>query len=312
MAIYLDFESSIQKIEDELIEAKIKNDKYAVEILETKLNKELKSTYKNLKDFQKLQLARHPERPYALDYVRLMMRDAYEIHGDRHFSDDSAIICYMGYIGDQKAIVIGEQKGRGTKNKLKRNFGMPNPEGYRKALRAVKLAEKFDIPVLMLIDTPGAYPGIGAEERSQSEAIARNLYELSDSKAITISIVIGEGGSGGALAIGVADKLAMMRYSVFSVISPEGCAAILWSDPAKADTAANALKITAEDLEEFGIIDDVLDEPLIGAHKTKEESAEVIKNYFLNSVKELSALSQEERLQKRYDKLMALGKFSEE
>ena len=220
MAIYLDFESNIQKIEDELIEAKIKNDNYAVEILEKKLHKELHNTYKNLNDFQKLQLARHPDRPYALDYIKLIMNNYYEIHGDRHFSDDNAIICYIGYIEDQQVIVIGEQKGRGTKNKLKRNFGMPNPEGYRKALRAMKLAEKFNIPVLMLIDTPGAYPGIGAEERSQSEAIAKNLFELSDLKTITISIVIGEGGSGGALAIGVADKLAMMRYSVFSVISP--------------------------------------------------------------------------------------------
>ncbi len=239
------------------------------------------------------------------------MRDKYEIHGDRHFGDDAAIICYMGYIGDEKVMVIGEQKGRGTKNKLKRNFGMPHPEGYRKALRAAKLAEKFNLPLLMLIDTPGAYPGLGAEERNQSEAIARNLLELSQLDTQTISIVIGEGGSGGALAIGVADRLAMMRYSVFSVISPEGCSAILWNDPAKVETATNALKITGQDLKELNLIDDVIDEPLIGAHRDKDGAAKAIADYFLTELASLRAMSSEDRMNARYEKLIGVGAYSE-
>ncbi len=311
MATYLDFEQKIKNIQEDIISAEIRHDSHAVEILQKSLDKEVSKTYKNLSPFQKLQLARHQDRPYALDYINLIMRDKYEIHGDRHFRDDAAVICYLGYIGDEKVMVIGEQKGRGTKNKLKRNFGMPNPEGYRKALRAAKMAEKFNIPVLMLIDTPGAYPGLGAEERNQSEAIARNLLELSELDTQTVSIVIGEGGSGGALAIGVADKLAMMRYSVFSVISPEGCSAILWNDPAKAEAATNAMKITSEDLKELHLIDDVIDEPLIGAHRDKEGSATAIANYFLDSLKELRELSSQERLDARYEKLTNKGAYSE-
>ncbi|MBU4110641.1 acetyl-CoA carboxylase carboxyl transferase subunit alpha, partial [bacterium] len=229
----------------------------------------------------------------------------------RHFRDDAAILCYLGYIDDQKVMVIGEQKGRGTKNKLKRNFGMPHPEGYRKALRAAKLAEKFNVPVLMLVDTPGAYPGLGAEERNQSEAIARNLLELAELNTPTISIVIGEGGSGGALAIGVADKFAMMRYSVFSVISPEGCSAILWNDPSKVEAATNAMKITSSDLKDLDLIDDVIDEPLIGAHRDKEGAAAVLKEYFLTELKKLQALPAEERMEARYTKLVKPGAFSE-
>ncbi len=311
MATYLDFEKRLQDIESELEAAKARADQAAIEILEKELQKEVAKTYKNLSDYQKLQLARHPDRPYALDYVRLIMRDYYEIHGDRCFRDDPAIICYVGYIDDQKTMLIGEQKGRGTKNKLKRNFGMPHPEGYRKALRLAKMAEKFDIPVLMLIDTPGAYPGIGAEERGQSEAIARNLFEFSKLRVPTVSIVIGEGGSGGALAIGVADKLAMMRYSVFSVISPEGCAAILWNDPSKVEQATKALKITAEDLKELGLIDDIIDEPLIGAHRDKEGAVQKVKEYYLKTLQELKAMDTDERLQKRYEKLMSMGRFKE-
>jgi acetyl-CoA carboxylase carboxyl transferase subunit alpha len=239
------------------------------------------------------------------------MRDKYEIHGDRHFRDDAAILCYLGYIGEERVMVIGEQKGRGTKNKIKRNFGMPHPEGYRKALRAAQLAEKFNIPVLMLIDTPGAYPGIGAEERNQSEAIARNLLELSKLNVPTVSIVIGEGGSGGALAIGVADKLAMMRYSVFSVISPEGCSAILWNDPAKVESATKALKITSQDLKEMELIDDIVDEPLIGAHRDKEGAAKAIGSYFLETLEELRSMTPEERMQKRYERLTGVGAYTE-
>lgn len=309
MATYLDFENNLKKIEDEIASAKTLGDEHAVNILQSKYEKEVLNTYQNLSDYQKLQLARHPDRPYALDYMRGLMHDYIEIHGDRHFRDDKAIVCYLGYIGEQKVVVIGEQKGRGTKNKLRRNFGMPNPEGYRKALRAAKLAEKFGLPILMLVDTPGAYPGLGAEERNQSEAIAVNLFELSNLNTITVSVVIGEGGSGGALAIGVADKLAMMRYSVFSVISPEGCAAILWNDQSKAEDATKAMKITSGDLKQMNLIDDVIDEPLIGAHRSKEEAVKALGDYFIKSVNELSKLSNEERYNKRYEKIVSLGSF---
>ncbi|PLY16089.1 MAG: acetyl-CoA carboxylase carboxyl transferase subunit alpha, partial [Sulfurimonas sp.] len=291
--------------------AQVRHDEGAVKTLQENLNKEVSKIFNNLSPFQKLQLARHLDRPYALDYINLIMRDKYEIHGDRHFRDDAAILCYLGYIGNEKVMVIGEQKGRGTKNKIKRNFGMPHPEGYRKALRAAKLAEKFNIPVLMLIDTPGAYPGIGAEERNQSEAIARNLLELSALKTPTISVVIGEGGSGGALAIGVADKFAMMRYSVFSVISPEGCSAILWNDPAKAEAATNAMKITSKDLKELNLIDDIVAEPLIGAHRDRDGAAAAIGEYFLSELSKLREMSDEERMETRYKKLVSVGAFSE-
>ena len=311
MATYLEFEEKIRKIEEDIIIAKTKADEPAVEILNKKLDKEVEKTFKNLNDYQKLQLARHPDRPYALDYINALLSNAYEIHGDRHFVDDNAIVCYLGFIGTQKTLIIGEQKGRGTKEKLKRNFGMPSPEGYRKALRAAMIAEKFQIPILMLVDTPGAYPGLGAEERNQSEAIAKNLYEFANLTTPTVSVVIGEGGSGGALAISVADKLAMMRYSVYAVISPEGCSAILWNDPSKVETAAQALKITAENLKQQNLIDDVINEPLIGAHRNKDEAYMALKEYFLNSVEELKKLTPQERQEKKYQKIMNLGSFSE-
>jgi len=311
LATYLDFEYKIKFLQDDIISAQVRHDEGAVKTLQENLNKEVSKIFNNLSPFQKLQLARHLDRPYALDYINLIMRDKYEIHGDRHFRDDAAILCYLGYIGNEKVMVIGEQKGRGTKNKIKRNFGMPHPEGYRKALRAAKLAEKFNIPVLMLIDTPGAYPGIGAEERNQSEAIARNLLELSALKTPTISVVIGEGGSGGALAIGVADKFAMMRYSVFSVISPEGCSAILWNDPAKAEAATNAMKITSQDLKELNLIDDIVAEPLIGAHRDRDGAAAAIGEYFLSELSKLREMSDEERMETRYKKLVSVGAFSE-
>ncbi|MDK9693382.1 MAG: acetyl-CoA carboxylase carboxyl transferase subunit alpha [Sulfurimonas sp.] len=311
MATYLDFESKIKFIQEDIISAQVRHDEGLVTTLKANLDKEVSKIFNNLSPFQQLQLARHIDRPYALDYINLLMRDKYEIHGDRHFREDAAIICYLGYIGDERVVVIGEQKGRGTKNKIKRNFGMPHPEGYRKALRAAKLAEKFNLPLLMLIDTPGAYPGIGAEERNQSEAIARNLLELSQLNTQTVSIVIGEGGSGGALAIGVADRLAMMRYSVFSVISPEGCSAILWNDPTKAEAATNAMKITSSDLKELGLIDAIIDEPLIGAHRDRDAAAAAIKEYFLGEIANLRTLSDEERMEQRYKKLTGIGAFSE-
>jgi len=311
MSTYLDFESKIEKIQEEIISAHAIANMDAVAKSQKDLEKEVNKTFGSLSDFQKLQLARHPDRPYTLDYVKYLMDDAHEIHGDRAFRDDPAMLCYIGWIDGQKTMLIGEQKGRGVKNKIKRNFGMPNPEGYRKALRAVKMAEKFDIPVLMLIDTPGAYPGLGAEERGQSEAIAKNLFEFVSVKVPLISIVIGEGGSGGALAIGVADKFAMMRYSVFAVISPEGCSAILWNDPTKVEAATKALKVTPTDLLEHKLIDDILDEPLIGAHRDKKTAAEVVKNYFLENVKALRKLPVEEMLEQRYQRLTAVGAYTE-
>lgn len=311
MASYLDFERGIKQLDDDIVSAKIKGDVAAVEILNKNLEKEVCKIYKNLSEFQRLQLARHPDRPYALDYIRSLVNDAHEIHGDRAFRDDPAIVCYLGYIGNEKFVVIGEQKGRGTKYKLMRNFGMPNPEGYRKALRVAKLAEKFNLPILFLIDTPGAYPGVGAEERGQSEAIARNLYEFSALKTKIISVVIGEGGSGGALAIGVADRLAMMQNSVFSVISPEGCAAILWNDPNKCEAATKVMKITATELREAKLIDAVIEEPKMGAHRDKEGAAKALGTYVLNEFEVLNKIPLDELVQKRREKILSIGAYCE-
>lgn len=309
MATCLDFEKQLKSIQDDIDMASMRGDNAAKAILEKDYQKELKKVFGNMGDYQKLQLARHPDRPYALDYMELLLKDAYEVCGDRHFRDDKAIVCMLGKIDEQPTMVIGEEKGRGTKNKIARNFGMPNPEGYRKALKAAKLAEKFNIPILMLVDTSGAYPGIGAEERGQSEAIAKNLQEFAVLKVPTISIVIGEGGSGGALAIAVADRLAMMQYSIFSVISPEGCAAILWNDPSKIESATKAMKITPDELKKAGLIDDIIPEPQKGAHRDLQGAADMIKSYYLKSVEEI--LKDRQYLQKRYDKIMRYGAFSE-
>ena len=307
MATYLDFEQRLKLLQEDIESATLRNDNAAVSILQKDLQDEMKKIYANLNDYQKLQLARHPDRPYALDYIELIMQDSYEIFGDRHFRDDKAIVCFLGKIENERVIVIGEEKGRGTKNKITRNFGMPHPEGYRKALRIAKMAEKFNIPVLMLVDTAGAYPGLGAEERGQSEAIAKNLQDFAMLQVPTISIVIGEGGSGGALAIGVADRLAMMEYSIFSVISPEGCAAILWNDPTKIEAATKAMKITPQELKKANLIDDIIQEPLSGAHRDKIVAAEKIKAYFLESLEQIR--NTPNYLAKRYDKLMRYGSF---
>ena len=307
----LDFEKKIEELKEQIEVAKIRGDTHAVSSLQKDLEKEIDKTFKNLTPYQKLQLARHPDRPHAIDIIEKIMDEKYELHGDREFRDDTSIICYIGKIEGEKCVVIGEEKGRNTKEKIKRNFGMPHPEGYRKALRVAKLAEKFDLPILFLVDTPGAYPGIGAEERGQSEAIARNLFELSRIKTPTVSIVIGEGGSGGALAIGVADKFAMLKYSVFSVISPEGCASILWGDNSKAETATKALKISAEELKELGLIDDIIDEPKEGAHRDYDKTAENIKKYFIEQIEELKKLDKETLLQKRFQKYLNYGSYEE-
>ena len=311
MASYLDFEQGIKQIDDDIANARIRGDEHAVEILNKNVEKETAKIYKNLNEFQRLALARHPDRPYAIDYIKGMMRDYYELHGDRAYRDDGAIVCFIGYIGSKKVIVIGEQKGRGTKNKLKRNFGMPHPEGYRKALRVAKMAEKFGLPILFLIDTPGAYPGVAAEERGQSEAIARNLFEFANLTIPMIAVVIGEGGSGGALAIRVADKLAMMRNSVFSVISPEGCAAILWNDPSKQEQATKALKITADDLKSLNLIDDVIEEPINGAHRDKETAVKALASYFITELDKLEKLKVDELLNARIAKILSAGAFEE-
>jgi len=307
----LDFEKKLQELQEQIDVAKIKSDSHAVATLEKELKKEVEKTFKNLTPYQKLLLARHPDRPHAIDIIERIMDEKYELHGDREFRDDESIICYIGKIENEKCVVIGEEKGRNTKEKLKRNFGMPHPEGYRKALRVAKLAEKFDLPILFLVDTPGAFPGIGAEERGQSEAIARNLFELSRIKTPTVSVVIGEGGSGGALAIGVADRLVMLKYSVFSVISPEGCAAILWGDNSKVETATKALKISAEELKKLGLIDDIIDEPVMGAHRDYDLTAENIKKYFLKEVLQLKELPKEVLVQKRFEKYLNYGSFKE-
>ena len=311
MATYLDFEKNIKQIDEDISSAKMKGDFPAIDILNKNLEKEVAKIYKNLSEYQKLQLARHPDRPYALDYMRALLDNYYELHGDRTYKDDESIVCYIGTFAGRKVVMIGEQKGRGTKNKIRRNFGMPHPEGYRKALRVSKMAEKFGLPIIYFIDTPGAYPGIGAEERGQSEAIARNLYELSRLNTKTISIVIGEGGSGGALALGVADRVAMLKYSVFSVISPEGCAAILWNDPTKQENATKAMKITAEDLKSLDLIDDVINEPIMGAHRDKESTIDEVGKYIVQILNSLDELSDEERLDRRYKRITSFGAFEE-
>ncbi|BDQ28672.1 acetyl-CoA carboxylase carboxyl transferase subunit alpha [Helicobacter ailurogastricus] len=307
MAVYLDFENRIKGLQEDIEMATIRGDLDAKEILEKRLVKETDTIYSNLTDYQRLQLARHPDRPYAMDYIELILKDKYELFGDRHFSDDKAIVCFVGKIEGVSVVVIAEEKGRGTKNKLMRNFGMPNPEGYRKALKSAKFAEKFNLPILMLVDTAGAYPGLGAEERGQSEAIAKNLQEFATLKVPTISIIIGEGGSGGALAIAVADRLAMLEYAIFSVISPEGCAAILWNDPSKIEVAVKAMKITPFDLKKANLIDDIILEPERGAHRDKLQASQSIKNYFLQ---QLPLIQQTDFLSLRYQKLMSFGAFA--
>nr|WP_321428004.1 acetyl-CoA carboxylase carboxyltransferase subunit alpha [uncultured Campylobacter sp.] len=310
MANYLDFEKNIKQLDEDIMNARIRGDDEAVAILNRNLEKEIAKTYKGLDEYQRLALARHPDRPYMLDYVRALFSDTKEIHGDRAFKDDTSIVCFLGYIGGKKVVIIGEQKGRGTKYKIMRNFGMPHPEGYRKALRVARLAEKFEIPIVFFIDTPGAYPGIGAEERGQSEAIARNLAELATLRTRTISIVIGEGGSGGALAIGVADRFAMLKNSVFSVISPEGCAAILWNDPAKVQAATKAMQITADELKAQGLIDAVIDEPINGAHRDKQGAAQLVGDYIVSELNELEKYSIDEVISQRMERILNKGSFT--
>lgn len=279
---------------------------------EKKLEKALREIFDNLSPWQRVQVARHPLRPFTLDYVRYLTEDFVELHGDRHFSDDRAIVAgFAKWEGKEKVALIGHQKGRDTKENLFRSFGSAHPEGYRKALRIMKLAEKFSIPILSFIDTPGAYPGIGAEERGQAEAIAFNLMEMAELATPVIVIVIGEGGSGGALGIGVGDRVYVLENAYYSVISPEGCAAILWKENSKTPEAAQALKLTARDLLELKLIDGLVAEPLGGAHRDFEQTAENIRKIVTNALEELKALSKKELLDERHAKFRRMGVFRE-
>jgi acetyl-CoA carboxylase carboxyl transferase subunit alpha len=272
-----------------------------------KLDKLKADLFSNLTDWQRAQLARHPKRPYTLDYLERVCERFDELHGDRRFGDDAAIVAGMGWIEGNPVMVIGQQKGRDTKMKILRNFGMPKPEGYRKALRLMKLAEKFQRPILCLIDTPGAYPGVDAEERGQAEAIARNLLEMAKLQVPVVAVVLGEGGSGGALALGVADRVLMMENAIYSVISPEGCASILWKDASQAPKAAAALKLTAPHLLELGIIDGIIKEPLGGAHSDYDAAASALKEAVIEAFSELSELTAEQLVEERYQKFARMG-----
>jgi acetyl-CoA carboxylase carboxyl transferase subunit alpha len=288
----IDISGEIKRLEDKLVQIK-------------------KDIYGNLTPWQRVQIARHPKRPYTLDYIDMIMTDFVEIHGDRHFSDDKAMICGLARINGDSICIIGHQKGRDTKDNLERNFGCANPEGYRKAMRVMYMAEKFGLPIVTFIDTPGAYPGIGAEERGQAEAIAYNLREMAHLKTPIIVFVIGEGGSGGALGIGVGDRVYVLENAYYSVISPEGCAAILWKERSKSPDAAAALKLTARDLLEMKIIDGIVKEPLGGAHRDGREAADNIKKTIKKDLASLKAVPKDKLVEMRYDKIRAIGVFQE-
>jgi acetyl-CoA carboxylase carboxyl transferase subunit alpha len=315
--LILDFERPIveleKKIEDMRAYAAVENIDLEDEIgkLENQLKKLMKETYSKLSRWQRVLLARHPQRPYSLDYIERIFTDFIELHGDRQFRDDPAIVGGLATLGDRPVLVLGQQKGRTTKQKLYRNFGMMHPEGYRKALRLMKMAEKFDKPILIFIDTPGAYPGLEAEERGQGEAIARNIFEMSHLKVPVIVVIIGEGASGGALGIGLGDRILMLENGWYSVISPEGCAAILWRDRARAELAAEAMKVTAPDLIKLGVIDEMIKEPLGGAHRFPDEMAGTIKSRVIHHLNELDKLNPQDLIDSRIEKYGRMGFFKE-
>jgi acetyl-CoA carboxylase carboxyl transferase subunit alpha len=314
---FLEFEQPIAELEAKIEELRFVGDDAEINIneevvrLRAKSESLTKSIFAKLSAWQIAQVARHPMRPYTLDYLEMISPDFQELHGDRMYADDSAIIGGIGRVDGKAVMFIGHQKGRDTKERVRRNYGMPKPEGYRKAQRLMRMAEKFSLPVVTLIDTPGAYPGVGAEERGQSEAIAQSLYLMSGLKTPIISVVIGEGGSGGALAIGVGDRLLMLQYGIYSVISPEGCASILWKSADKAEDAAEAMRITAKDLSGFGLVDEILEEPLGGAHRDPKQAAEVLRNALLKNIEDLEALSAEQLLENRHRRLASFGQFKE-
>lgn len=317
MQYFLDFEKPIVELEQKIRELKqYSTDRVDfsgdIRKLEKKVEKLREEIFSNLTRWQRTQLARHVNRPFTLDFIREIFTDWFEVHGDRNFRDDPALVCGFARLDGEPCCVIGHQKGRDTKEKVHRNFGMPNPEGYRKALRVMQMAEQFGLPIFTFVDTPGAFPGIGAEERGQAEAIARNLREMA---ALTVPIIVtvtGEGGSGGALAIAVGNRVLMMEYSVYSVISPEGCAAILWSDGTKGPIASEALKLTAKDIAELGcVIDDVVPEPVGGAHNDHFEAARYLKKYLKKHLEELKRLTPEQLVNQRYDKFRAMTRVEE-
>lgn len=314
---FLEFEQPIADLETKIEELRFVQDDSAVDIseeiarLEVKRLALTKDLYTRLTPWQIAQVARHPQRPYTFDYVEHIFTDFEELHGDRSFADDKAIVGGLARFNGQSCMVIGHQKGRDTKEKILRNFGMPRPEGYRKALRLMKLAEKFGIPIFTFVDTPGAYPGIDAEERGQSEAIGRNLYEMTTLRVPIVATVIGEGGSGGALAIAVADQLLMLQFATYSVISPEGCASILWKSADKASEAAEIMGITASRLKSLGLIDRVVNEPIGGAHRDHRATALSLKRALQDTLRQQSDTTIDEMLQKRFDRLTSYGKFKE-
>lgn len=314
---FLEFEQPIAELE-----ARIEDLRYVADDSELNINEEVarltakqesltKSIFSKLSAWQIAQVARHPMRPYTADYLELIAPDFQELHGDRMYADDPAIIGGIGRLDGRPVMFIGHQKGRDTKERVRRNYGMPKPEGYRKAQRLMRMAEKFSMPIVTFIDTPGAYPGVGAEERGQSEAIAYSLFLMAKLQTPILSVVIGEGGSGGALAIGVSDRLLMLQYSVYSVISPEGCASILWKSAEKAEEAADAMRITADSLSEFGLVDEILMEPLGAAHRDPAAMAEVIRNGLLKHLSDIDQLDTEELLEKRQQRLAGFGQFEE-
>ncbi|HHJ35388.1 MAG TPA: acetyl-CoA carboxylase carboxyl transferase subunit alpha [Gammaproteobacteria bacterium] len=315
---YLDFEQPIAELEAKIEELRYVGDDSEVNIgdeiskLEEKSRSLTKTIFNKLDAWQTSKLARHPMRPYTLDYIDRIFTDFQELHGDRAFSDDAALVGGLARLDGMPVMVLGQQKGRDTKENIRRNFGMPRPEGYRKALRLMKLAERFRLPVITFIDTPGAYPGIGAEERNQSEAIARNLFEMADLQTPVICTVIGEGGSGGALAIGVGDRVMMLEYSTYSVISPEGCASILWKSAEKAPIAAEAMGITAKKLKEAGLIDQIIREPLGSAHRDVDETARNIKQALIDTLENFEKMGMEKLLEERYRRLTSYGEYLEE
>jgi acetyl-CoA carboxylase carboxyl transferase subunit alpha len=314
---FLDFEQPIAELEAKIEELRFVGDDSEINIneevtrLRAKSEALTKSIFSKLSAWQIAQVARHPMRPYTADYLEMIVPDFQELHGDRMYADDPAIIGGVGRIDGRAVMFIGHQKGRDTKERVRRNYGMPKPEGYRKAQRLMRLAEKFSLPVVTFIDTPGAYPGVGAEERGQSEAIAYSLYLMAGLRTPIISVVIGEGGSGGALAIGVADKLLMLQYGIYSVISPEGCASILWKSADKAQEAAEAMRITASSLNEFGLVDEVLREPLGGAHRDPQQAADVIRNALNKALDELESVAVDQLLENRQRRLAGFGAYRE-
>lgn len=314
---FLEFERPIAELEAKIDELRYVGTDSDVNIneevarLKNKSEELTKSIFSKLSAWQVAQVARHPMRPYTADYLEMLAPDFQELHGDRMYSDDHAILGGIGRLEGRAVMFIGQQKGRDTKERVRRNYGMPRPEGYRKALRLMRLAEKFSLPVVTFIDTPGAYPGIGAEERGQSEAIARNLFVMARLRTPVICVVIGEGGSGGALAIGVGDRVLMMQYSIYSVISPEGCASILWKSAERAEEAAEAMRITAQNLSEFKLIDEVLKEPLGGAHRDPAAAGEIIRNAILKHLEDLDRLSIDELLEQRRQRIASFGVFKE-